>query len=602
MNDVRHQEQHIGAEGGPDALCRTILDNGVLALAAGTVAYWTVLVTASPVYVIYPLLLIIFSVLKKVFFFKKIKVTADADSGALIALALLAGWLGVSVNIPNSDDIAFFHRAKFAAENLGAPLALYDTSLDSFTELPNLTGYHYLTSIEVVVALIARAAGISPIYVLHLVVPIFFNGLLVFSAYLLFRYLGLSVRGSVVGTSFALLYLLLSLQNPADWGRYTLLRAWQGKSIAVGFGVWALIVACFEYKNHPTAKNLMFVGLVSISLVGLSSTGLVLVPCVVCSFALAWVVSNFRNTKELISVGSLFLILCVPIGCYFYATSFIFQSNLSWFFSAGWPTDAIKSFLYVYSGKALAFSLLNVLFFIAIRQVLTENSRIFLTYTLLTLLLFAPILGDIALTKIPPGVYWRLAYAVPVPIIFGLVMAIFSLAASRWKSYRYFVIVVVGAALLVSWRDLKLYATQSVGLKFDLEVRQDLPKLVSIVPRDAVILGQESVAIAVALTAPSVRLAVGRIGETQASFAAVSRVDEGAVRGRASAALSRCEFDGGEITLGRVLPNVNVVVIQKKCDEDAAKKYFGLNDGRWRRSVLKNYNVFVRDSRPRARL
>ncbi len=209
---------------------------------------------------------------------------------AWLTTAVVLAWaglasLGALLLVRNSEDDTYYvHLSSWVAEHGTFPLR--DT-LFSDEELPAII-YPPLSSFEAAAGTIARAIGIvAPDLVYYVVAPLV-SVLGVLALWRLLRAWQVPLIG--VALSAAMVFLLLDAPQHRAFGNTILGRSWHGKVALVAVLVPLLFVLLQHYVERPGKRGLVLLAAAGVTGVGLSSTGVFVVPVVAagCLAAIAW--------------------------------------------------------------------------------------------------------------------------------------------------------------------------------------------------------------------------------------------------------------------------------------------------------------------------
>src|SRR5205809_2597049 len=239
----------------------------------------------------------------------------------LVALGLLCAITVLFVRRPNQDDVVYFHRALSQLSALDQPIFLRQTSVDM--DAAAFSPVHLTTSYEMLMAFLGHYLGINPLYSYQVVGHVCAAFSVPFVFYWCARIFGLDRWPAAIGALLGLAFLFLADESPYG----TLLGAglpliagqplgsidtagmlgfgtvsgylWQGKPI-----IWivflpiglALSYRFFLKENKSDIVWLTFLGIAG---VGLSNTGLYLIPAVIgCSWIAFFAVERFQSKQR----------------------------------------------------------------------------------------------------------------------------------------------------------------------------------------------------------------------------------------------------------------------------------------------------------------
>jgi hypothetical protein len=240
----------------------------------------------------------------------------------LVAFGLGYAITALFVRRPNQDDVVYFHRALAQLLDLHQPIFLRQTSVD--VDAAAFSPVHLTTSYEMLTAFLGHYLGINPLYCYQVVAHVCVAFSLPFVFYRCARIFGLDCWPAAVGALLGLAFLFLADQSPYG----TLLGAgfpliagkplesintagmlgfstvsgylWEGKPI-----IWILLVPTglalsYRFLLKENKTDILCLTCLAIAGVGLSNTGLYLIPAVIgCSWLAFLAVEGFQREHQL---------------------------------------------------------------------------------------------------------------------------------------------------------------------------------------------------------------------------------------------------------------------------------------------------------------
>ncbi|MEM8805747.1 MAG: DUF6077 domain-containing protein [Cyanobacteria bacterium P01_G01_bin.38] len=338
---------------------------------------------------------------------------------------LLLGELTVFISRPNLDDFSYFHRVLVQLENLDQPFFLGDTS-HNMAGLPALSLMHVMTSYEPLVGLLANWLGLDPLWVYQNLIGLIVAALFPITYILLYEQLGLSRYASLWAAIAASLFLLWDGNLHRSFGNFAFTRCWQGKGILITLLIPLAGLFCIRFLRYPSWRKFSLMAMVAISGVGLSGSGVFLIPLLIFAIAASYGIAfgnSWRRWKRS-------LIVCFaafyPVGI---AIAFNINllpppSNVSIWIDV-WPNNWWQNILQLVIGdtETLVRNVL-ILLILPLMGLSQLNSRFLVGLSIVLSLMFVnPLLGPVWLSLIKPGAYWRLAYLFPLPLCAGLIVS-----------------------------------------------------------------------------------------------------------------------------------------------------------------------------------
>ncbi len=330
---------------------------------------------------------------------------------------------------PNQDDIVYFHRALAQLGALGQPIFLGQTSVDM--KAAAFSPVHLATSYEMLMALLGHYLRIDPLYCYQVIGHAFTAFSMPFVFYWCTRRFGPNRWAAAVGALLALGFLLVDNTGPAAFGNTAFGRMWQGKAI-----VWILLLPItlalsYRFLSRGDPSDLVWLVLLALGGVGLSSTALYLVPAVIgccgISFLCIQLIDSkgrgdfwrqFRHCLWLAlplayPVGILALlklnIIPRPIDIRGFGPKYVpWNQHLD--YVVGTPTEHLR----------------NIVLMIAVPLLIVRGKNgLFLFFYLCAVWLFClnPLLAHLWMENILALSYFRLVYVLQLPLLCALLVA-----------------------------------------------------------------------------------------------------------------------------------------------------------------------------------
>jgi hypothetical protein len=235
----------------------------------------------------------------------------------LLVLGFAYATMILFVRRPNQDDVVYFHRALSQLLDLHQPIFLRQTSVD--IDAAAFSPVHLTTSYEMLMAFLGHYLGINPLYCYQVVAHVCAAFLVPFVFYWCARIFGLDRWPAAIGALLGLAFLFLADESPygALLGAGLPLIAgqplesintagmlgfgtvsgylWQGKPI-----IWILLLPMglalsYRFLLKRNKGDIVWLTFLGIAGVGLSNTGLYLIPAVIgCSWIAFFAVERFQ--------------------------------------------------------------------------------------------------------------------------------------------------------------------------------------------------------------------------------------------------------------------------------------------------------------------
>lgn len=391
----------------------------------------------------------------------------------LLVLAIGCASIVLFVRRPNQDDIVYFHRALTQLLDLHQPILTRQTSVDM--DAAAFSPVHLATSHEMLMALLGHYLGIDPLYCYQVVGHVFSAFFIPLVLYWCVRILGLNRWPAATGALLGVAFLLLDNVGAAAFGNTAFGRMWQGKSI-----VWILFLPValslsYRFLREGNRSDVVWLTLLSVAGVGLSSSALYLIPAAVGCSCLAFLASELIERERQAKLWERFQRCCLLAIPLFYPVAILALLRLN---VIPKPID-IRGFgpQYIPWWQAVDFVVgrpaehfRNIMIMIAVPLLIVRGkSGLFLFFYLcgIWLLCLNPLFAHWWMRNIFATCYFRFVYLLPLPLLCAMLPA----ATDRWAEIR---------AASVEDRTLNGLAVLAVIMGFVCSYRE-----LSIMPRSA---------------------------------------------------------------------------------------------------------------------
>jgi hypothetical protein len=466
-------------------------------------------------------------------------------------VALIGGLLGaVSLVLltPSGDDFNFFHRALWQLGHLSEPFARGDTAFNA-EGLAAISPLHLLTSWELGVAMAAHALGLDPLGVYH-------NGSVVISSLLLAALLALWLRELRFASGAALAgcvagLLFYGADDPHLRSFAIAFRMlWVGKMVQWLLLFPAALLMALRYLRDPCRRNLWHPALCGVCAVGLSGTGVFLLPGLFAAASLGGLFLQRPDALWLVRCGLLNLasVYCIGVAALMLLGVLPQPADTrAWTesFPAQWTSNVMLVF-----GSWAGLVRAGVLAFVVPALVVPgRGGRLLLGFSVALVVVFLnPLAAPLWIDAVRAGSFWRVVLLVPQPLLFGAAIA--ALASALPSRRRAVGVAVACASLLILARLVDppqersmshLFATKA---PWELRFEPDSQRFVRSVASELEgrsLLAPPGLAPVAALLVPSLRLEAARFQDTRHVFANADRAAEGERRIQAWSWAGRCD-------------------------------------------------------------
>ncbi len=598
-----------------DQLAWTLLDLMLILVTSSTLAYEVVLFSRLPLWTCYVFFLLHVGILLFVWIqlnlLKKLG-KIDTSMISMAGLCLFSILLNIFILRPNAEDLIFFHRALHGIQNMGGPISIFHTALDS-SNLPALSPVHLTTAIEVMGALFARALGLQPLFFCQIITGCFFLFFFPLVFYVFFRYFDFSYRNSFLGVVIIILLYICSGDSHQDWGQFTIVRAWQGKCILILLFVPLTALLTFRFMDSGSVVNLLRLFFAAICSIGLSGTAFFLVPFVIASTALGSFLSQWnqpQRTKKIILLATTLVPFAIIVGLI--KLGYLPElTNTDVWQQFGWrhivnaqlrPEYSILADTLFLKTTTLFFyfaSLAGILLWPWKNQKITQVA---IASLLVSFCIVFPPISSILLKITLLRAYWRLAYATQML----LVIAVFILLCLDSEKVRGRFLKptmkIFGILFLTLFAILKSPVVTSAVIarphqwKLKTSHIQVVQLLKNRAPDHSLALIPAELLSAVGLLRPDIAFVSVSPIETLHVFSNTGRKDEAGRRIAAQNDLTTCGAAGKISEILAEVPQINIFIFPNSCETQLIEKKIQLHQEEWDIQSTANYQVWLKNA------
>jgi hypothetical protein len=353
----------------------------------------------------------------------------------LLLLAMGCATVPLFILRPNQDDVVYFHRALAQLSVLSRPIFTRQTSVDA--DASAFSPVHLATSHEFLMALFGHYFRIDPLYCYQVLGHVFAAFFIPFICYWCVRIFGLGRWLAVLGAMLAVTFLLIDSTGLAAFGQTAFTRMWQGKCI-----VWILFLPValsltYRFLREGNNSDLLWLALLTIAGVGLSSSALYLVPATIgCSCIAICATQLFDREGRATFWQQLRRCCLLAVPCA-YPIAILVLLKLNVILR---PTDVQgfgpayipwqQGLKYVVGGTEQ--HLRNIIILVAVPLIIVRGkSGLFLFFYICAvwLLCLNPSLANLWMENIFAACYFRLVYLLPLPLL----CAMLAMSIYRWS-------------------------------------------------------------------------------------------------------------------------------------------------------------------------
>jgi hypothetical protein len=347
---------------------------------------------------------------------------------ALAALALLCALYALAAHRPDSDDTLYVNMAVAAVDRPDLPLLGSDT-LHGLTDLPMVLPVYRLHSYELGVGALSLLTGIPAVAGFHWIAAALAGALLALAHASLFRRLTPAIWPA---TTAALVLVLLAVGETHRWyGNFGLVRIWQGKAILLFVLMPLVYGAALRFARRGDRPSWLYLAAAQIAALGCTATALWAAPAG-AGMALASALRPDRAGLRRLALGA--LASAYPLAAGLLLKSGTTQTipdlaapgDVIWGAVTGLGGDAtqVERALVTALGRGRVFAFAIASLFLGWACCPPGLARRFaIALPLATaLVLLCPFTEDWVSANLTGPVYWRAAWALPVPILLALVL------------------------------------------------------------------------------------------------------------------------------------------------------------------------------------
>lgn len=333
----------------------------------------------------------------------------------MFTLILLAVLVNLLIYHSDFDDSNFLDLVAQTMRHPQLPPLTFDETLGYINDQFRFAPYR-IASYETLIALISDYSKVDLLTVYYQIVPSITAGLTICVAYLFSRAF-LSTNRALLSTSIFLLIMLAWGDTSIAYGSRVFVRLYQGKGLLIALTTPITIIAGLMLIQKPTLQRCLALCVAQVVTLGVSSSGLVLVPftsalVMLCAFNK----SNTIKIKSLIFVGlSLIYPTILVLWLKFFNHSMVSLSEAGTYLP-------INSSLGLNLRSSLTMIILLIGFSLTFHKSRIASFPILVFLTIF--LIFNPWLSNIITTFSALNMSWRLGWATPLPLFISIALSL----------------------------------------------------------------------------------------------------------------------------------------------------------------------------------
>jgi|GEM_PF-3472649 len=367
---------------------------------------------------------------------------ANSSYVILVILVFIAVTITLMAYRSDFDDAEYI---QMAAQTLRfpnrAPLT-FDTSLGFMLESFRFAPYR-IDSYETLVAFITTWTGFDLLTVYYILLPALSAALTIGVAFLFVRWF-LPHKQAVLATGIFLLIILAWGESHVAYGNRVFVRLYQGKELLIALTTPMTLIAGLLLLRQLSIWHWMFLVLIQIATIGVSSTGLVLA---FITTALVLVMAVKRDVKATV------LALMAVASTLFYPA--MIGAWLTFSSSAVSSINKIGTYLPINASLGLNVREACALLALTFGATAFKKGKPIKEYALLTgatiFIVLNPLISELLADHSARTMSWRLAWAAPVPLLMSIAFtaAITPLFSKQYKNKKHLIVPFFALSLLV---------------------------------------------------------------------------------------------------------------------------------------------------------
>lgn len=353
--------------------------------------------------------------------------TQRATGTLLVILTIVAAVAFTAVvHRPDADDAYYTSVPVSLMDQPRAPMLQADT-MHGDPLLPLLGPYYRTVSYEVLIGVVAFLTGSDPRFTYYAVMPLLFAAMLVLVNWLCLR--RLAPRGAAVGVAVTCLAMMVWGDVHHSFGNFAFVRLFQGKAVLVSVCVPAILYYAMRFTERGDTRSWVRLTLAQLTAMGLSASGLVVAP-LIAGLALLGGVERNRDGLWRLTLG---VLSTFPV----ILAALVVTMQVREFGEIVSPLDATSTVrsIEIAMGQGLRTHLAFAALLLAMATI-GSGVRLRALLGFLTaafVLLLSPWSGDL-MSLAEPTFSWRSLWAIPFPLILGMLVASWiSFDGSAWS-------------------------------------------------------------------------------------------------------------------------------------------------------------------------
>ncbi|MDD4957082.1 MAG: DUF6077 domain-containing protein [Candidatus Omnitrophica bacterium] len=342
---------------------------------------------------------------------------------AFLCLSVLTGIFVLVSLRPDADDLIYIRRVIMQIQNPASAIMITDT-IHLPVGLPPISYLHVMTSYEYFLGMLSYFSGADLLAMYYNYAP-FLLGLLIPLVYFsIYRTLRLGRAMALASTVGVLCFLVVDGALHNSFGSHALVRIWQGKTVLMAFLVPVALWAGLRFFARPSGRYFYMLFMIGISSVGLTGSGLILIPIYYAGLSVSYLLNGGVNGKRLKKAVFPLLAAAYPavISAAFvlHMLPMPLESTFTQKGAVGW-WEVLSE---VVNGKLELLRDVTVLFILPFIVLKKRQARSIAGLSAALVLIFAnPVSMRAWISVVDPGVLWRVFYLFPLPLCSGLLAA-----------------------------------------------------------------------------------------------------------------------------------------------------------------------------------
>jgi hypothetical protein len=341
---------------------------------------------------------------------------------ALAGCSLLAALLCLVSHRYAFDDSYYVPNVIYYLENPSEPIGFLIHFVDSGSE-PFVSHHFGSFPFEYSQGIVAYITRTHFLNVYYFFAPALFGGMIPLAWFYLISRFSFPSRAAITGSFIICMSLTLMGEQHRCFGNFAFNRIYEGKTVMFAVGIPLFVALTMDFFRSPDRQKWLMLFATSVAMVGFTTCAAMLIPILASVLVVACCVSYVPNMRSRLLRG--FFYLCVLAYPVLSAGTFVLlsaeQINSDNPINEHWALTFLPHAEHIFKGPVvILFLVAGTILAVAFLQ---KRHRRFLIawFTLLVLCYLNPIATPFMIKHVPSGgIYWRVFYLLPFPLVIGL--------------------------------------------------------------------------------------------------------------------------------------------------------------------------------------